>query len=216
MECNRTFITIKQGSDLLVACARGPGPGRFISSGHRIGSKNPYLCPASFFVGRGKWHAFFAPGTPSALSKSTEISLTKSVLISAAYGIRTKSAKSRGLEKGGRRERIFGLRRGARSAELCARRPVFIGIFPPSTRQRIFGAVRLAERVGFEFTIRPHPRRPSSYSSRRPSLSSAAYSIVVGPRSVLQYSSASMMVSTRSVTAGSAGSGEWQVRVVSK
>jgi hypothetical protein len=54
-----------------------------------------------------------APGTPSNLSKSTEIWLTKSDLISATYGIRTKMAKSRGLEKDGRRERILDLRPGA-------------------------------------------------------------------------------------------------------
>ena len=50
-----------------------------------------------------------APGTPSDLSKSTEVRLTKSCLSSATYEIRTKPAKSRGLEKGGRRERILGL-----------------------------------------------------------------------------------------------------------
>ena len=50
-----------------------------------------------------------ALGCPSDLSKSTEVRLTKSCLSSATYKIRTKSAKSRGLEKNGGRERILGL-----------------------------------------------------------------------------------------------------------
>ena len=87
-----------------------------------------------------------APGAPSDLSKSTEIWLPKIAILSASYEIRTKSTQSRGLEKDGRRERLLGLRRGAAVAELCTRRPVFIGDFCAlAGRQRIFGGDRLAE-----------------------------------------------------------------------
>ena len=88
-----------------------------------------------------------APGAPSDLSKSTEIWLPKIGILSATYEFRTKSAKSRGLEKDGRRERILALGGEYRSAEVCARRPVFIGdCLALASSQRTFGAVRLAER----------------------------------------------------------------------
>ena len=71
-----------------------------------------------------------APGAPSDLSKSTEIWLTKICLISATYEIRTKMAKSRGLEKDGRRDRILGPRRGAAVQSFVREGPCLLGIFP--------------------------------------------------------------------------------------
>ena len=70
-----------------------------------------------------------APGAPSDISKSTEIWLTKSTLISAAYEIRTKSAKSRGSEKDGRRERILALGRGVAVQRFAREGPCLLGIF---------------------------------------------------------------------------------------
>ena len=69
-----------------------------------------------------------APGAPTDLSKSTEIWLTKSELISATYGIRTELAKSRGLEKDGRRERNFTLGRLRAVHSFAREGPCLLGI----------------------------------------------------------------------------------------
>jgi uncharacterized protein YerC len=68
--------------------------------------------------------------------------------VPATYEIRTKIAKSRGLEKDGRRERILSLRRDASVQR-------FIGDFCTlAGRERIFGAVRLAAKMRFGLSVR--------------------------------------------------------------
>ena len=64
-------------------------------------------------------------------------------------------AKSRGLEKDGRRERIFGLGRGAAVQSFARESPCLLGISCAlAGRQRMFGAVQLAEGAGFETGVR--------------------------------------------------------------
>jgi hypothetical protein len=50
-------------------------------------------------------------------------------MISTAYEFRTKSAQSRGLEKDGRRERIFCLSRGIAVQRFAREGPCLLGIF---------------------------------------------------------------------------------------
>ena len=95
------------------------------------------------------------PGCPSDLSKSAEVQLAESDVIAVAYEIRTEIREVQRF--GEKRPEIanFGSRPAPRSAELCARRPVFIGDFCALTSgQRIFRAVQLADQAGFERTVR--------------------------------------------------------------
>jgi hypothetical protein len=71
-----------------------------------------------------------APGAPSDPSKSAEVQPAKKTIFSVPYEIRTKSAKSRGLEKDGRRERISGFCRGAAVQSFVREAPRLLGIFP--------------------------------------------------------------------------------------
>jgi hypothetical protein len=61
---------------------------------------------------------------PTDLAKSAEVGLTKNDSISITYEFRTKCAQSGALENNGQREAAL-----YRSAEVCGRRPVFIGDF---------------------------------------------------------------------------------------
>jgi hypothetical protein len=70
-----------------------------------------------------------AVGRPSDLSKSAEVRLSKSAFVPATYKIRTKSAESRGLEKDGRRKRIYGIGRSAAVQRFAREGPCFLGIF---------------------------------------------------------------------------------------
>ena len=75
-------------------------------------------------------------GESSHTPKSTDVKLTKSCFLSPTYEIRTKSAKSRGSEKDGRRERILGLRRGAAVQSFVREGQCLLGIFPPRRADR--------------------------------------------------------------------------------
>ena len=59
----------------------------------------------------------------------SEVRLSKSAFVPATYKIRTKSAKSRGLEKDGRRERISGLSRALAVQSFVCEGPCLLGIF---------------------------------------------------------------------------------------
>jgi hypothetical protein len=72
-----------------------------------------------------------APGTPNDLSKSAEVRLIKSAFFPDTYEIRTKMAKSRGLEKDGPRERIFMLGLLGAVQRFAGEGPCLLGIFPP-------------------------------------------------------------------------------------
>jgi hypothetical protein len=56
--------------------------------------------------------------------------------VPATYEIRTKIAKSRGLEKDGRRERILSLRRDASVQRFAREGPCLLGIFARSPAGR--------------------------------------------------------------------------------
>jgi len=91
---------------------------------------------------------------PAIFLQSAEVGITKNDSKSAAYENRTKSVKSGGLEKDGRRERILALRRGAEVQSFVREGPVFIGDFCAlASRQRMFCAVRLAEGAEPESNI---------------------------------------------------------------
>ena len=77
-----------------------------------------------------------APGTPNDLSKSAEVRLSKMAFVPATYEIRTKMAKSRGLEKGGRRERIFALGWLRAVQSFVREGPCLLGIFARSQAGR--------------------------------------------------------------------------------
>ena len=76
---------------------------------------------------------------PAIFLQSAEVGVTKSDSKSVAYKNRTKSAKCGGLETNGPRERISGLERVRRSAEVYARSPWLLAI---SARQNP------AEKIG--------------------------------------------------------------------
>ena len=87
-----------------------------------------------------------APGTPGNLSKSAEVRLTKSALILDTCEIRTKSAKSRGSENGGRREQISGLGADAPVQSFGRESPCLLAIFARSQAVREYLA-RCASRL---------------------------------------------------------------------
>jgi hypothetical protein len=76
---------------------------------------------------RSRWFPV-TPGAPSDLSKSAEVRLAESDGIAVAYEIRTESAKSRALEKNGRRERISGLDRCVAVERFTRESPCLLGI----------------------------------------------------------------------------------------
>lgn len=90
-----------------------------------------------------------APGAPSDPSKSAEVQPAKNDIFSVPYEIRTKSAKSRGLEKEGRKDQILGFRRGAAVQSFAREGPCLLGICPPW-------------RAGREYLVRCNWRRETN------------------------------------------------------
>jgi hypothetical protein len=80
--------------------------------------------------------------------QNAEVAVPKNDSKSAAYEIRTKSAKSGGLETNGRTEREFRVTAGVSKCRGFRAKPVVIGLLRTlESQQRMFCADRLAEGV---------------------------------------------------------------------
>ena len=97
-----------------------------------------------------------SPATPRYLYKvrSAEVGATKSDSKSVAYENRTESAKCGALETNGSRERISGFRRCVAVRRFAREARGYWASMRARSWQRILVAEGLADRVGFEPTIR--------------------------------------------------------------
>src|SRR6476646_2984097 len=105
----------------------------------------------------------FSSSRYSAISRqSAEVGITKRDSKSVAYENRTKSAKCGGLETNGPREKISGLGGLTAVRRFRAKARRYWRFQRGKTRRRKLVSEGLAERVGFEPTVRLPVRRISS------------------------------------------------------
>jgi hypothetical protein len=99
-----------------------------------------------------------APAPQDKISESAEVAVSKSDSKSGAYEFRTKSTQSGGLETDGHRERGSGLSRRVAVRRFVPEARSYWASMRAQSQQRKLVSAGLAERVGFEITVRFSPR----------------------------------------------------------
>jgi hypothetical protein len=92
------------------------------------------------------------------ISESAEVAVSKSDSKSGGYEFRTKSTQSGGLETDGHRERGSGLSRRVAVRRFVPEARSYWASMRAQSQQRKLVSAGLAERVGFEITVRFSPR----------------------------------------------------------